>query len=196
MRAAEARRAWWPRVRFGEASDAMNERRKGAVNWPLLVILLLVLVALLGYALLREKPDERAAIIIEPPKVDPFLVEPDDGVLAEDTPELDVQVTPKMDGQQKKIEFAITERHGWWVTAVYVQAWYGEPNAETGEWERTIDHPIQLLCMKPVSFGETLVAQTTLTNVDLNWLDGRFGGPENWRGEVYKYGKVFKPKSK
>ena len=165
------------------------------MNKPLLIVLLLILAGLAVYMFVREKPDDRAELSEEDEKPVGFFEVPENAVLTDEIPEFQVQVTPKTDGPKQIVEFSITEAHGWAVKAVYVRAWYGEPNEETGEWEPKMARPVELLCREILGLGKTLVASTPLTEADRNNLAGKFGTAENWRGEVYKWGKVYKPGS-
>ncbi len=172
------------------------------MNKPLLIVLLLVAIALGAYVLTRGETDpapEPDLPVASGPVIgtdvayDPETLE--NGIEIHEEPNFDVQITLKEKKAQRRIEFAITETHGWAVTMVYVRAWHRSLNEETGEWQRDMEVPVKHMCQSIVNFGETLTQETALTDFELSQFDCDEMNPEHWVGEVYKYRKVFKPKS-
>ncbi|MHC4064898.1 MAG: hypothetical protein ACYSUI_10405 [Planctomycetota bacterium] len=167
------------------------------MNKPLLIILLAAAVALLVYRLGFQSTEEPLSNIeVEEDKADPFLQAPPpgEGVETEETPEFEVVMATKHVGMQQKLEFTIIEAHGWWVKRVYVQAYYGNEDPETGEFERANEFPVKMLCSEVIKFGKPLVCETTLTDPELTSIGGEVGDGDDWQGEVYDWGKVYKPK--
>ena len=167
------------------------------MNKPLLMVLLVILVALGALAVYRlafKAPEEPLPPVeLEKDKDVPFLQEVD-GIETDETPEFDVEVATKEVGARKVLEFTITETHGWAVKQVYVQAYFGKVNPDTGEFETEMKDPPQVLCKDIIRFGKPLVLETTLTTPELDQTGGELGGPENWNAAVYKWGTVYKPK--
>jgi len=162
------------------------------MNKPLLIVLVLVLIGLAAYTLLGTRSEVVPEVPETTVKPNSFEAEPENGIETDELPEFQVQVTPKKVGGQNKLEFAMTEAHGWWVNHIYVEAWYRELNEETGEWERKMERPVQYLCKDVLRFNETLVEETTLTDPELDDIGGDPGTTENWEGRIYKWHKIFK----
>lgn len=164
---------------------------RNKLNKPVLAVLLVVAAALVTVLVIRGPMDTR-------PPVPPPWPQPEsptiDGLATEETPEFDVEVATRVRGAQKRLEFTITERHGWAVEMVYVRARYGEIDPDTGEFVSDMQYPVEMLCRGFLDFGRPLVAETTLTNVELGQTDGQLGGPENWEAVIYDWKNVYKPK--
>ena len=167
------------------------------MNKPLLVILVVVAVGLLVWRVaFHESPEPVAEVPDSPKIIQPGFDAPVDGIETEEEPEFNVVVEAMMEGNRPVVEFSITETHGWAVTLVYVEASHGRINEETGEWEQNLElrNPPKLLCKEILDFGKTLVAKTTLTTIEMMQIGEELGTSENWRGKVYQWGKVYKPK--
>lgn len=168
------------------------------MNRPLLIILLVLAAGLLIWRLAFQEPIEPVPNAPEEVKTveGNFSPENVNGIKTDEEPEFNVVVEAFMEGSRSVLEFSITETHGWAVTAVIVEAFHGFINEETGEWERNPDlkHLPQLLCRDMLDFGQTLVAKTTLTGIELERIGGELGTSENWQGRVYGWGRVYKPK--
>jgi hypothetical protein len=168
------------------------------MNKPLLIILLVVAAGLLVWRLAFQEPIEPAPEVPEVAKTAEEKYNPKNvnGIETDEEPEFNVVVEALIEGKRSVLEFSITETHGWAVTMVYVEASHGFINEDTGEWEQNLDlrNPPKLLCPDILDFGKTLVAKTTLTGIELEQVGGELGTSENWRGHVYEWGKVYKPK--
>jgi hypothetical protein len=168
------------------------------MNKSLVVILLVLVIALLCYRFgvqdrSQTLPDEPAPAKTLEEKFNPQTV---DGIETDEAPEFDVVVETRMEGRRPVLDFTITETHGWAVTLIYLRADHGWTDQETGEWERdpALTVPPKILCPDMLHFGKTLVAETTLTSLEMGQIGNELGTAENWRAEVYQWGKVYKPK--
>ena len=155
-------------------------------NPTMLALLIVVAAILAGVLILRDPVDP-----IPDPKIEPVEERIDsveiDGVLTEELPEFDVQIDAKLVGQQQRLEFTISELHGWAVRYVYVRAHFGEVDPDTGEFVRRAEFPVEMLCRDHLEFGKPLICETTLTTFELEHIGGNIGGPENWEGVVYDW---------
>jgi hypothetical protein len=162
----------------------------------LLILLLVIAVGLLVWRLGFTGSSEEPTVELENAnKKEAFVLDDSRGIPTDEQPEFNVVVDAKKVGNRNVLEFTVTETHGWAVGHVYVEASHRTLNEESGEWEQTQGHTVQLLCKGIVDFGKPLVDNTTLTDYDLDRLpDREMGTSENWEGRVYKWGKVLKPK--
>jgi len=169
------------------------------MNKPLLIILLLLLVGLLVYKLGFQSRQTDGG---EPPATDLkdivekeplFWRTPANGVKTDETPEFDVQLETRHQGQQQRLHFTVTEVHGWWVTEVLVEARYGKTNPETGEFEDLNSLPVKYLFMDVIEFGKPLEGDTALTSPELRTIGGQIGEPANWQAKIVRWREVFKP---
>ena len=164
------------------------------MNKPLVIVLVVIILLLAVYALFIQNRDPEGAQptnLDQPPKPAAPKI---DGVETTETPEFDVTVEVVRVGAQQRLKFTMAETHGWAVVGVYVHAHYGAVNAETGQFETTMQRPAEMLCKGNIDFGKPLVEETTLTDAELAQIGGDAGTNENWQGAVYKWTKVYKPK--
>jgi len=169
------------------------------MNKPLLIILLLLLVGLLVYKLgfqSKQTDGDNGSVpdlkdIVEQDPL--FWRTPPQGVKTDETPEFDVQLETRHQGQQQRLHFTVTEVHGWWVTEVYLEANYGKANPETGEFEVLSKLPVKFLFPDVIEFGKPLEGDTALTGPELNFLGGEIGDPSNWDAKIVRWREVYKP---
>ncbi|MCP4246135.1 MAG: hypothetical protein GY778_03715 [bacterium] len=168
-------------------------RPKG--NKAMLAILLIIAVGLLAWVVFFQ-PDDASVPVV---KVEqdrgpaPFDREPEGGVLTDEPPEFDVEVIAKRVRNQQRLEFVITEVHGWAVQRIKVEAEIGDFDPETGDFVPFVDYTVKMLCREIVDFGQTLVCETTLNNAELELIGGDILGSDNWRGRVYSWTNVYHP---
>jgi hypothetical protein len=104
------------------------------------------------------------------------------------TPKFTVVTRRRDVGKQARLEFEITEEHGYLVDGIRVFFWYREEDPETGEWkrdERRIEHFIK----DRLNFNDTLVTSTTPREIEFRHI----GVPvsettsDNWEAEVVHF---------
>lgn len=165
------------------------------MNKLLLIVLLVILAALVVFLLVRKDVDTRPDLPGQREAAPPPFADYDEGEATDEPGDFHVDVEARMDGPAAKLEFTVTESHGWGARGVYISFWHRIQNEETGEWEPDPDFDrVTFLCKKPLKIGEPLVYETTLTSVELGQLGGELPDSEMWEAEIDQSMDVRKPK--
>lgn len=105
---------------------------------------------------------------------------------------LNVQHRRVTNGSQEKLEFTITEEHGYAVDGTHLAFWYRSKN-DKGEW---VDDPkeIGFFVKDRLGFNDTLTVSTALIPLEFEHLGIDLGATtdENWGVRVKDPGRVMK----
>ena len=164
-----------------------------------LVVLLLVLAAVVGYMYVinpsasnpTPEPVEEAqthqAYWEEPIPAGTELVE-------KTLPRFNVVTVRRSDTPQNILEFQITEEHGFMVDGIRIEFWYCFVDDETGELIEDVNS-VEHVCTKRLGFNETLVDSTPLIDDEFRYLgiDLAETTSENWKARVMDFARAMKP---
>ncbi|GJM25754.1 MAG: hypothetical protein DHS20C16_21690 [Phycisphaerae bacterium] len=108
---------------------------------------------------------------------------------------INVKPVRRNEGDRYKIDFHVTEEHGYMVDGITVQFWYRFKDSESGD---VIDdpHKVNYFVKGRLGFNETLVESTPLTDLEFEHLGReRLGAStgENWGTKVVKYARAMEP---
>jgi len=173
-------------TRRGSASTS------GKVSMAIRVISILIVASLGLYVYTTHRQAEQPPPEIQHDQPPKFFNPEVKGVVPEIPPEFDVVVRMVPRGEQTRLEFTVTERHGWYVDNVYIEFWHVEKD-EHGKWQQVGDS-VRWLCRGYLDFNSVLTDSTVLTAQEWPDLDD-YGETENWRARVVQYSNVYAPAS-
>ena len=164
------------------------------MNKLLLIVLLVALAALVVFLVVRGEVDTRFDVPEDREVAPPPFTDYHEGEATDQPGDFHVDVEARMDGAAAKLEFTVTESHGWGARGVYISFWHRVKNEQAGEWEMDPDFDrVTFLCREPLRIGEPLVYETTLTSVELGQLGGELGDSEEWEAAIDQTEDVRKP---
>ncbi len=110
---------------------------------------------------------------------------PPPGEEPEVPPEFDIQVEVDASGGKNRLVFYISEAHGYYVQAPYIQIWWKEPGQEI-EPENSL-YVIDMMVNNYIKAGETFKDCIEVTGPELFDVGGDIGSSENWAATVYRH---------